>query len=43
MIADVINKKRFNPIVIELFIRGGKRNISLVFDHVNLFRCAKKY
>ena len=31
MIADIINDKNLNPIVTELFIRGGKLNISLVF------------
>ena len=27
MIADMLNKKNFNPIVTELFIRGRKLNI----------------
>ena len=31
MIADMINNKKLNPIVTELFIRGRKLNISLVF------------
>ena len=31
MIADMINNKTLNPIVNELFIRGKKLNISLVF------------
>ena len=31
MIADMINNKKLNPIVTELFIRGGKLNISIVF------------
>ena len=31
MIADMINNKRLNPIVRELFIRGRKLNISVVF------------
>ena len=31
MIADIINKKKLNSIVSELFIRGRKLNISLVF------------
>ena len=30
MIADMINNKRLSPIVIELFIRGRKLNISIV-------------
>ena len=31
MIADMINNKKLNPVVIELFIRGRKLNISIVF------------
>ena len=31
MIADMINNKKLNPIVTELFIRGKKLNISIVF------------
>ena len=31
MIADLINNNKLNPIVTELFIRGGKLNISIVF------------
>ena len=31
MIADMLNNKKLNPIVTELFIRGGKLNISIVF------------
>ena len=31
MIADMINNNKLNSIVSELFIRGGKLNISLVF------------
>ena len=31
MIVDMINNKSLNPIVTELFIRGGKLNISIVF------------
>ena len=31
VIADMINNKRLNPIVTELFIRGRKLNISIVF------------
>ena len=31
MIADVINNKKLNPIVTELFIRGRKINIFIVF------------
>ena len=31
MIADMIDNKKVNPIVTKLFIRGRKRNISIVF------------
>ena len=31
MIADIINNKKLNPVVTELFIRGRKRNISIAF------------
>ena len=31
MTADMLSNKNFNPIVTELFIRGRKLNISLVF------------
>ena len=31
MIADMINNKKLNPIVTELFISGRKLNISTVF------------
>ena len=31
MIADMLSNKTFHPILTELFMRGRKRNISLVF------------
>ena len=31
MTADMINNKKLNPVVTELFIRGRKLNISIVF------------
>ena len=31
MIADMLNNKKLNPIVTELFIRGKKLNISIAF------------
>ena len=40
MVADMLNNKKLNPIVTELFIRGRKLNISL---YTILFCCAKKY
>ena len=38
MIADMINNKKLNSIVTELFIRGGKLNISLVFITQSYFK-----
>ena len=37
MIADMINNKKLYSIVTELFIRGRKLNISLVFYHTVIF------
>ena len=31
MIADMINNKKLKPVVTELFIRGRKLNISVIF------------
>ena len=31
MIADILNNKKLNPVVTELFIRGRKLNISFIF------------
>ena len=41
MIADMINNKKLNPIVTELFIRGRKLNISIVFITQSYFRVPK--
>ena len=41
MIADMINNKKLNPIVTELFIRGRKQNISLVFITQSYFKVPK--
>ena len=38
MIADMINDKKLSLIVTELFIRGGKLNISLVFITQSYFK-----
>ena len=40
MIADMIHNKKLNSIVTELFIRGRKLNISLVFllNHILKFQ-----
>ena len=40
MIADIINKK-LNPVVTELFIRGRKLNISIVFITRSYFKVPK--
>ena len=41
MIADVINNKKLNSAVTELFIRGRKLNISIVFITQSYFKCLK--
>ena len=41
MIADMINNKKLNPVVIELFIRGRKLNISIAFITQSYFNVPK--
>ena len=41
MIADLESNKKLNPIVTELFLRGRKLNISLVFISQSNFKVAK--
>ena len=41
MIADMINNKKLNPVVTELFIRGRKLNISIVFIAQSYFKVPK--
>ena len=41
MIADMINNSKLNPIVTELFIRGRKLNISIVFITQSYFKLPK--
>ena len=41
MIADMINNKKFDSIVTELFIRGRKLNISIVFLTQSYFKVPK--
>ena len=41
MIADMLNNKKFNPVVTELFIRGRKLNISLVLIAHSYFAVPK--
>ena len=43
MIADMIQIKKLNSIVTELFIRGRKLNISLVFITQSYFKVQNKY
>ena len=41
MIADMINNNKLNPIVTELFIRGRKLNIYIVFITQSYFKVRK--
>ena len=41
MIADKINNKNLNPVLTELFIRGRKLNISVVFITQSYFEVPK--
>ena len=41
MIADMINNKKLNPTVTELFIRGRELNISIVFITQSYFKVPK--
>ena len=41
MIADILNNKKLNPVVTELFIIGRKLNISLVFITQSYFAVPK--
>ena len=41
VIADMINNKKLNPIVTELFIRGRKLNISIFFITQSYFNVPK--
>ena len=41
MIADMIDNNKLNPIVTELFIRGRKLNISIVFITQSYFKVPK--
>ena len=42
MIADMIHNKKLNSVVTELFIRGRKLNISLVFITQSYFKVQKE-
>ena len=41
MIADMLSNKKVNPVATELFIRGRKLNISLVFITQTYFAARK--
>ena len=41
MIADMLNNKKLNPIVTELFIRGRELNVSFVFITQSYFAVPK--
>ena len=41
MIADMVNSKKLNSVVTELFIRGRKQNVSLVFITQSYFKVLK--
>ena len=41
MIADMINNKKLNSVVTELFIRGRRLNISFVFISQSYFKVPK--
>ena len=41
-IADMLSNKKLNPVLTELFIRGRKLNISLVFITQSYFAVQKK-
>ena len=41
MIADMVHNKKLNPVVTELFIRGGKLCISIVFVFQSYFKVPK--
>ena len=42
MIADLINNKKLNPVVTELFVRGRKLNICIVFITQSYFKVPKE-
>ena len=42
MIADMINNKKLNPVITELFIGGRELNISIVFITQSYFKVPKE-
>ena len=43
IITDILSNKKFNPMVTELFIRGRKLHISLVFIIKSYLLCQKPF
>ena len=43
MVSDMINNKKLNPIVTELFIRDRKLNISIIFITQSYFKVPKDF
>ena len=43
IIADMLSNKKINPVVTELFIRGRKLNISIIFITQSYFDVPKKH
>ena len=43
MIADMLNNKKLNSVVTELFIRGRKWNVSLVFIMQSYFKVPRDF
>ena len=43
IIADMVNNKKLNPIVTELFIRGRKLNISIVLITQSYFKVPQDF
>ena len=41
MIADMITNKNLNPIVTELFVRGSKFNISIIYITQSCYKVPK--
>ena len=42
MIADMINNKKLNPVITELFIGGRELNISIIFITQSYFKVPKE-
>ena len=41
MVADMLSNQKFNPVITELFIRGRRLSISLVFSVQSYFSVLK--